>query len=92
MRIKCKDCKTVLIDTEKGIENYVLARDLDVKFSEEPDLNLKPEVRWGELYVICKMCGRKVEAKKVEELGVRLNKDDWLIYYKPKGGEHDEWS
>ena len=73
MRIKCKDCGTVLIDTKKRVENYRVLIDIKMKFrgldEAEPE-----EVRY---YVMCKNCGRKVKKEDIEKLGVEVNINAW---------------
>jgi len=69
MRVKCKDCGTVLIDTKKGIKNYTVMVDIKMKFRglDEP---VPEKVMY---YVMCKNCGRKILKEKIEALGVEVD-------------------
>ena len=62
MRIKCKKCKGVLVDTESGERNYVEEMDIDIRATwEGQKLEL---VRVG----VCTNCGHKFDIEKLEEM------------------------
>jgi len=61
VRVKCKGCGQVLVDTEKGIDMIVYEGELE--FDEE--WKMKYEDR---KYVVCMNCGHKVEVEKLRKV------------------------
>ncbi len=86
MKVKCKGCGNILIDTETSESNFVVYRELDVKFTE----GLKAEVYFGDYYIICKTCGRMVKLSIIESLGIEIDTSDYVVI-PPKVGDEHEW-
>ena len=69
VRVKCKGCGGVLVDTDRGIENYVEDWDLDIKATlKGQKLDLK---RVG----VCTNCGHKFDIKKLEDVLGRIQRE-----------------
>jgi ssDNA-binding Zn-finger/Zn-ribbon topoisomerase 1 len=68
MRIVCKDCKKVLIDTENGVSDYRIYTEIFIK----PEISKWIDVESLKFYVMCPNCGRKIEKEKLDKLGVRI--------------------
>lgn len=60
VRIKCRGCGNILIDTEAGVNNTVMGSELT--FDEE--WRMRYEERW----VVCTNCGHKVEIEKLRKV------------------------
>ncbi len=73
MKIKCRNCKTLLIDSETGEGNYRVFRDIEVRYDE----HFNPEFYWGDYYIVCTNCGRKVKLDVLKKLGVEVDVGDW---------------
>jgi len=62
VKIKCKKCKGILVDTEAGVDNYVVEYDIDIVATlEGQKLKL---VRFG----VCTNCGHRFDIGKLEEV------------------------
>lgn len=62
MKIRCKSCKSILVDTETGVSNYVVEYDIDIVATlEGQKLEL---VRFG----VCVNCGHRFDIGKLEEV------------------------
>jgi len=68
MRIVCKDCKKVLIDTENNVSDYRIYTEIFIK----PELGKWIDVERLRFYIVCPNCGRKIEKEKLDELGVMI--------------------
>jgi RNase P subunit RPR2 len=80
MRIVCKDCKKVLIDTENSISDYRIYTEISIK----PEISRWIDVDSLKFYVMCPECGRKIEKEKLDELGVRIK-----LWESSRGEEYD---
>ena len=79
MKIVCKDCKKVLIDTENNISDYTIYTEIFIK----PEISKWIDVDSLKFYVMCPNCGRKIEKEKLDELGVKVR-----IFESGQGGEY----
>ena len=68
MRIICKDCKKVLIDTESNVLDYRIYTEIFIK----PEIGKWIDVESLKFYIMCPNCGRKIEKEKLDKLGVRI--------------------
>ena len=80
MRIVCKDCKRVLIDTENSVSDYRIYTEIFIK----PELGKWIDVEKLRFYIMCPGCGRKIEKEKLDELGVKV-----IIWESGRGDEYD---
>ena len=80
MRIVCKDCKEVLIDTENNVSNYRIYTEVFIK----PELGKWIDVEKLRIYIMCPWCGRKIEKEKLDELGVKVK-----VWESSRGEEYD---
>lgn len=60
--MKCAGCKKILVDTKTGEGNYIVHNDFRLYGSREFILE--------HIYIICTNCGRMVDLKKLEDLGI----------------------
>ena len=68
MKIKCKKCGSLLLDTKTGEGNYVIEREVDIKVDDR--WNLVPV--WGSEMIVCTVCGRKIKKSQLELLGIEV--------------------
>ena len=61
VRVKCKKCGQILIDTEAGIGNIAIESELG--FDEEW------RMKWeGEKWAVCTNCGHRIELEKLRRV------------------------
>lgn len=65
MKIVCKDCKNLIIDTENKICNSAVYFDCIVGVDEE---KLCLAMKSMDMYIMCRVCGRKILLRDVERL------------------------
>lgn len=65
MRIVCKNCKTLIIDTENKVCNSALYFDCIVSVDEE---KMVLTTKSANMYIMCRMCGRKILISDIEKL------------------------
>jgi len=66
MRIRCSECKNVLVDTSKQIFNFIREEEFDVVVDDSAGkFELKPI---SEPKGVCINCGHRFELEKLEEL------------------------
>jgi DNA-directed RNA polymerase subunit RPC12/RpoP len=80
MKIVCKDCKKVLIDTENNITDYRIYTEIFIK----PEIEKWIAVDSLKFYIMCPECGRKIEKEKLDKLGVKVK-----VWESGRGGEYD---
>jgi DNA-directed RNA polymerase beta' subunit len=80
MKIVCKDCKKVLIDTENNITDYRIYTEIFIK----PELEKWIAVEKLRFYIMCPECGRKIEKEKLDKLGVKVK-----VWESGRGEEYD---
>jgi len=68
MKLKCKECGSLLLDTKTGEGNYVIDRSVEISYDR--DWNLIP--KWGEEYIQCTVCGRKIKISQLKLLGIEV--------------------
>lgn len=70
MRLKCKGCGSLLLDTKTGEGSYTIEREVDIKVDDR--WNLVPV--WGEEMLVCTVCGRKIKLSQLKLLGIEVSK------------------
>jgi len=73
MKIVCKDCKEVLIDTENNVNNYRVYFETEIG----GDLSSGFVVEKFRDYIMCMNCGRKIERETIDKLGVKVKWIEW---------------
>jgi len=68
MKVVCRDCKKVLIDTDNNIADYTIYTEIFIK----PEIEKWIDVDSLKFYIMCPECGRKIEKEKLDELGVKV--------------------
>jgi len=66
MRIRCKECGTILLSTKTGENNCIIESDYEIDFDDRWQIVLK-EVGKS---IVCTNCGHRIPFSKLKELGV----------------------
>lgn len=61
-KVICKDCKNLILDFEKQEFHGAIEKEIDIDVDMET-WELYPTV--GDVYIVCRNCGRKVSASVV---------------------------
>jgi len=72
MKIKCKECGSLLLDTKTGEGNYVIEREVDIGIDDR--WNLVPV--WGDEVLVCTVCGRKIKLSQLKLLGIEVKENE----------------
>jgi hypothetical protein len=73
MKIVCRDCGEVLIDTENNVNNYRVYFETEIG----GDLSKGLVVEKFRDYIMCMNCGRKIERETIDRLGVKVKWIEW---------------
>lgn len=66
MKLKCKGCGLVILDTKNNIRNCTILIDTVPVYNGDQLVDIKEK----EKVLMCMNCGRRVEFSKIEKLGI----------------------